>query len=445
MPRSKAYTKQILKVIEAAIAAVVLYALLLVGFTLRASMIELKLVSVRDNIPGSFTTTQSLYADDNRIYLASHQGTLFVLARDRNNNFPLLESINLKSPLTAVIGAESKLFVASATGSIYIFELPNSTTSKLNKVETKLVSTNGVGSLAVASDGTVVAGLGQGRVAVSGDLVFVSGLNPGDDALVLGQNRRLVSKADTKATDVYRLSTGEYQGTISNFGASAVSLASTSNKLFMTSPGCCGTGFAIYDVEVLDSFGEISVRYTNSVVQKNDYLIAGGEDGKISLISGSEVIGSLELRKVTKQQGREDIEIRSLWADSYDNLIFAASSWGNDASRSNDLPSFFVLEIDEIVASGQRSEVSDKSQSISLPALGEGQGEAGNTASGFSLNIPTAQASEIDKTQIKSTTNIDSTSSPTEIDQEGKSIYDYITKFFLTISNAFKFLIGMIA
>jgi hypothetical protein len=43
--------------------------------------------------------------------------------------------------------------------------------------------------------------------------------------------------------------------------------------------------------------------------------------------------------------GIEDIEIRALWKDNVDDLVFAGSSWGNDQSRGPTLPSFFVLEL----------------------------------------------------------------------------------------------------
>ncbi len=43
---------------------------------------ELKLVSSL-NLPGSFVSSQSIYADAERIFAASFQGDLFVLERDR--------------------------------------------------------------------------------------------------------------------------------------------------------------------------------------------------------------------------------------------------------------------------------------------------------------------------------------------------------------------------
>lgn len=54
---------------------------------------------------------------------------------------------------------------------------------------------------------------------------------------------------------------------------------------------------------------------------------------------------SVDLRAITGHTGSEDIEIRALWSDAYDNLVFAGSSWGNDQSRGTNLPAFFILEL----------------------------------------------------------------------------------------------------
>jgi len=67
----------------------------------------------------------------------------------------------------------------------------------------------------------------------------------------------------------------------------------------------------------------------------------------------------MQVRRVTSRRWRaprgistrtcppssEDIEIRSLWIDGYDDLVLAGSSWGNPTSRSPYLPSFFVLRL----------------------------------------------------------------------------------------------------
>ena len=48
-------------------------------------------------IPGNFLGSQSVYADRDFIYLASYQGTLFVLERDKEVHFPLIEAVPVSS------------------------------------------------------------------------------------------------------------------------------------------------------------------------------------------------------------------------------------------------------------------------------------------------------------------------------------------------------------
>jgi hypothetical protein len=50
----------------------------------------------------------------------------------------------------------------------------------------------------------------------------------------------------------------------------------------------------------------------------------------------------VDLRLLT---GRADVEIRSLWADGLDDLVFAASARGNDSALDPTLPPFFVLKL----------------------------------------------------------------------------------------------------
>src|SRR5687767_6418351 len=73
---------------------------------------KIRLVSARDRIEGSFVGNQAVYADKDRIYLASFEGKLFVLARDRARNFPIIEIVqDTTTPLTSVRGDNENLYV----------------------------------------------------------------------------------------------------------------------------------------------------------------------------------------------------------------------------------------------------------------------------------------------------------------------------------------------
>ncbi len=57
------------------------------------SPVSVRLVSARSRLDGSLVSSQAVYADRERIYLASSQGKLFVLSRQRATDFPLLQVI----------------------------------------------------------------------------------------------------------------------------------------------------------------------------------------------------------------------------------------------------------------------------------------------------------------------------------------------------------------
>src|SRR5436309_5585842 len=81
---------------------------------------ELKLASSM-NLPGSFVSSQSIYADAERIFAASFQGDLFVLERDRQTGYSQLETIHLGVRLTAVRGDEDNVYVSGVDGNLYRF------------------------------------------------------------------------------------------------------------------------------------------------------------------------------------------------------------------------------------------------------------------------------------------------------------------------------------
>src|SRR6266446_1644814 len=121
-------------------------------------------------------------------------------------------------------------------------------------------------------------------------------------------------------------------------------IAATGSNLFVdrrilvqTTAGCCGPGIFIYDPETFELEQMVPRRFTNTVVRRGHWLIAGNEAGLIDVFdlssNPSPLVSSINLPQVTGHTRPEDIEIRALWRDGNDNLIFAGSSWGNDATR----------------------------------------------------------------------------------------------------------------
>lgn len=335
---------------------------LLIGATLTAPSLafaapnpqpKLKLVSARDNISGSFVTSQSVYATKNNIYLASSQGTLFVLKRSKTENFPVVESVNIGSPLTSVRGYGTKLFVASADGYLRQY----STTNPLTLVKSVQLSTYGLGAIAITNN-TVYVARGSGSLAVDGSNVYLAELNEGDVAMELNGQLAITKTYgqtfEPDVTVVYNRTSGNRVGTVANpttvlNTTGFPSLFAFSNNLFQTVPGCCGANVQVTANQNLTTTKIVNQSYSNAVTLNTKGLVIGDEAGKVSLYKFSNSAinfqKSLDLRQLTNHTGSEDIEIRSVWSDGNDNLVFAASSWGNSSSQSPSLPSLFVLEI----------------------------------------------------------------------------------------------------
>src|ERR1051325_4993360 len=141
---------------------------------------QLDLVSVRDHIPGSFTVQRSVYADRDRIYLVSAQGTLFLLARDRAADFPIVQTIDLASQITGVRGDEHRLYVVSLDGMLRVLAKGPS----LRLVETVALSTFGLATVELF-EGKIYVTRGQSQLAVDKSRLYLAELNAGEVALEL--------------------------------------------------------------------------------------------------------------------------------------------------------------------------------------------------------------------------------------------------------------------
>jgi hypothetical protein len=316
--------------------------------------VSLRLVSARNHIEGGFLGNQAVYADDRRIYLASFTGDLFVLSRDRAADFPVIEIVHDTSrALTAVRGDQKYIYVASSDGNLRVYRKGE----PLLLVHTIPLSGFGLGNLARA-DGDVYAARGFAHVAASQQYLYLSALNEGDVALELPRKTLVPGRVfgdvfEAHTTVVFDRRSGDRVFALptpvdvrgSQGGAN---LYADGKILVQTVPGCCGPGIFVYETQTFSLTRSIPRLFTNTVERRGRWLIGGNEAGTVDLFDlrqdPSPMISSVDLRQLTGHTGSEDIEIRALWTDHHDDLIFAGSSWGNDASRGPDLPSFFVLE-----------------------------------------------------------------------------------------------------
>jgi len=298
-------------------------------------------------LPGSFVSSQSIYADAERIFAASFQGDLFILERDRQAGYSLLETIHLGGRLTAVRGDEENVYITGSEGNLYRF----SKTWPARLLQATPLSNYGLNALHVAGQDLYVA-KGQAVMTASADRLFVSQLNPGDIGLDLTSQRTYAEAFVASSTLVFDRRTLWPIGAIPNPGGAFVNISAAQGFLYLTSPGCCGRGINVYDASTLNPVQFLN-RTANTVApikrRGMSLLAAGSETGAVDLYAFNrnryELVNSAYLPALTGFFGPEDIEIRAMWADGLDNLVFAGSSWGNDRSRGSQLPSFFILEI----------------------------------------------------------------------------------------------------
>ena len=299
-------------------------------------------------LPGSFVSRQVIYADSDRIFLGSFQGDLFVLRRDRKAHFPLLQTIHMESPLTGIRGDDKNVYVTSQNGILYVF---TKTWPLGPPIQSMQLSPYGLASLEVIGNNVYVA-KGQAAMAASHASLYISELNPGDSVLDVANNRTYGDVFSPDRTLAFNRASLQSVGEILNRGHGQVNIIASEDFVYLTTPGCCGLGIDVYDSNTLQH-KQFLRRTANTVIPVNrrgfNLLVAGSEAGTMDLYILQNglyaFLNNLDLRALTGFTGREDIEIRTLWMDDRDDLIFAGSSWGNDHSRSADLPSLFILEL----------------------------------------------------------------------------------------------------
>lgn len=300
------------------------------------------------NLPGSFVTGQSVYADNERIFASSYQGDLFILERNRDDGFPLLQTIHLNAPLTAVTGDSHNVYVSGRDGNLYVF----SKTWPVQAAGSMPLSQEGLASIGLSGNQLYVA-MGQASMAVSQDHIYLSELNRGDSGLEVTTMQPYGTQFSAGDTLVFDRNTLQFSASIPN-PPGKVNINTWQNFVYLTVPGCCGSGISIYDANTMKGIQFIG-RTTNTVAgiarRGSSLLVGGSETGAVDLYAFNgttyDLISTANLPALTGFGQPEDIEIRALWVDGLDNLVIAASSWGDDQSRGSNLPSLFFLEIND--------------------------------------------------------------------------------------------------
>ena len=324
---------------------------------------QLRLVLAKDHVEGSFTTPQSVYADNHYVYLASQQGKLFILDKIKPD-FPLVIALQVSSaPLMAVRGDLKNIYIAGADGKTYVYGNRNPFPLVATISNAGIITKSSI-AVDTTPNGSLFVSSGQSSMAVDEHYVYLSTLNYREFALKESKSNLFFAPEQTFGqqfepyiTVVYDQNSGTRIRAvpnpldINNNGFQQVALFAGDGLLVQTIAGCCGSGIYLYGAADTEFLGAIPWLYTNTVATtgRGRLLVAGTETGTVDLFDISDIsspvhLSGVNLRTATGHTGNEDIEIRSLWVDK-NGKIYAGSSWGNDQSRGPTLPSFFVLRI----------------------------------------------------------------------------------------------------
>jgi hypothetical protein len=314
----------------------------------------LSLVSARDHIEDALLVSRSIAADAQRIYLAGDSGRLHVLARDRAAGFPELEVIaDTTSPLAAVAVGPARVYAAGRDGTVRAYD---KTGTHLALAGSFTIDPPILGSM-VLDGGTLYVSHGQANVAVDGGRLFVAELNEGEiveafDATTLQPLGKTYGAAfepgSTVAFDLGGMRLGAVADPLTLKNETGFpAIFAFAGTLALTVPGCCGNGVSLFDASSLAATGTLPITWANAVAKVDGGFVVGTEGGQVAYVDAAQQSAPqvLDLRALTGHTGSEDIEIRNVWADGIDDLIFAGSSWGNASSKSPTLPAFFVLSL----------------------------------------------------------------------------------------------------
>jgi hypothetical protein len=360
--------------------------------------VKLSMVSARTGIEGGLLLPQTVYADTTHIYMSTSGspvgGRLYVLERNRAADFPVVEEVDFAVALGAVRGDASHLYVAGRDGILYVYRKTRPLT---------LVTTIPVADLQLVGldviDNRIYVAVGQAHVAVDAGHVYASSLSTSDSVVEIIKTTWATGRSyagfEPNVTLVYDRLTGARVHAMANpadrTGDRGISALYADREILgQMRPGCCGLGVSLYDPETLGFDQRLSSATSNALARRGRWLVVGTEAGQVEVWDigrrPAPVVARADLRALTGHTGIEDIEVRSLWFDEVDSLLFAGSSWGNDQSRSPALPAFFVLQL----ATGEPT--------LSLADVRVTEGGSATTAATFTatLSAPTGETVTVD-------------------------------------------------
>lgn len=317
----------------------------------------LTLVAAINQLPGSFVTPGSAFADAKNFFLASDQGTLFIIGN--GPGYPVTEIQVSGVALRGIDGDGTTLYVGSADGNVYAFN------EKTFQYEGFIpLAGQGVKSVVVDQkpNGQIIVSAGQTEATADPFHAFWSTLNQGDVVYILDKQTLAILAVFGQTfvpntTAILDRSSGTPVGTIANpaniNGAySQVSLSSDGTTLAQAIPGCCGAGVTLHAAKgTFQQLGTVPDFYSNSTTTINNgkILVVVTEAGTVDLYditnpAAPTKVGGVNLRQATGFTGPDDIECRSVsgFMQGSTVMLVVGSSW---SGKNLSVPAAFVLKV----------------------------------------------------------------------------------------------------
>jgi hypothetical protein len=293
-------------------------------------------------LQGTFVATEAVWADSHRIYLASLQGKLFVLARDRKAGFPTVQVIQVsRSQLTAVRGDASHVYVLASDGTLRVYRRHGRLV--LQRTRHVFVGTTALAASLAVLDGRVY--VGSGPLAVDRRHAFLEAGTVGAAYDVKHLARRVTYAGHVRdaTTNVYDRASGRRVAAIHH---------------------APGPGMLYVDDRVLAIYGDGAVTVydprtfrkrasfpdANGVGRQGRFLIT---DETLATVNAFDLnalpavsFSSVDiLRELGLERFPDAIHLYGgLWTDTHDGLVFVGGSEFNPFDVGFQ-PAFFVLEL----------------------------------------------------------------------------------------------------
>jgi hypothetical protein len=253
-------------------------------------------------------------------------------------------------PITGIRGDADRIYVTSTDGILRVFTKG----PPLSLTATRAFSSY-LGTVDEIADKIYVT-VGQAKLTVDNERLYLAQLNEGEVALEIDKATLEITRTYGQTfvqgrTVAYDRLTGTQLGTVAyppqQLGPPGQpNLYVAGDTLLQLLGGCCGLGISVVKLPEFVESGFVDAPFTNAVVATRNGFVSGMETGEVGYFNNQlQLVQTMNLPVITGHTGPEEIELRAVWTDSVDDLVFAASTWGNAVSRGPDLPSFFVLRL----------------------------------------------------------------------------------------------------